>query len=369
MKENTIIPMVDLRAQYTSLRNEIEKTLKEIMESGHFILGPNVEEFEKEIARYHGVKYALGLASCTDALHLSLRALGIKEGDEVITTPFTFIATTEAIVYVGAKPVFVDIDRDTLNIAPSQIEKKITTKTKAIIPVHLFGQPANMEAILDIARRHNLKVVEDCAQAFGAEYKGAKVGSIGDVGCFSFYPSKNLGAHGDGGMIITNNHEIYEKVKLLRNHSTFAPYQHNSVGYNSRLDEIQAGILRIKLRHIDSYNQKRREIARLYTSMLGKVVKCPPEFPGRIHVYHQYTIRSPRRAEIQNILKENNISSVIYYPLALHLQPAFKYLGHKENDFPEAESAAREALSLPIYPELELEKVKFIAETVLKLFR
>lgn len=360
------IPMVDLRAQYKTLRPEIENALREILESGHFILGPNVEALEKEIAYYHGVKYAVGLASGTDALHLSLNALGIKEGDEVITTPFTFVATAEAIVYVGATPVFADIDRHTLNIDPSHIEKRITSKTKAIIPVHLFGQPVEMDEILDIARRHNLKVIEDCAQAFGAQYKGAKVGSIGDAGCFSFYPSKNLGAYGDGGMVITNSPEIYERVKLLRNHSTIAPYRHSSIGYNSRLDEIQAAILRIKLRYIDSYNQKRRETAGLYTAMLNGALECPKEFQDRIHVYHQYTIRSKKRAEIQGALKAANISSVIYYPLPLHLQEAFKYLGYKENDFPEALSASKEVLSLPIYPELELERVRFIADTILK---
>ncbi|MBI5049697.1 MAG: DegT/DnrJ/EryC1/StrS family aminotransferase [Nitrospirae bacterium] len=366
IKNKTTIPMLDLRAQYRLLKPEIENAIKEILESGHFILGPNVEALEKETAQYHGVKYALGLASCTDALHLSLKALGIKNGDEVITTPFTFIATAEAIAYVGAVPVFADIHRETLNIDPSQIEKKITPRTKAVIPVHLFGQPADMSEISQIARKYNLKVIEDCAQAFGAQYKGFRSGNTGDVGCFSFYPSKNLGAYGDGGMVITNNQEIFEKIKLLRNHSTTAPYRHSSIGYNSRLDEIQAAILRIKLRHIDSYNQKRREIARLYTTMLNSTVQCPVELPDRIHVYHQYTIRSLNRTEIQNFLNENSVSSVIYYPVPLHLQEAFKYLGHKEGNFPEAESAAREVLSLPIYPELQLEQVKFIAEQVLK---
>jgi len=360
------IPMVDLRAQYKALKTEIEDALREILESGHFILGPNVEALEREIAHYHGVKYAVGLASGTDALHLSLKAIEAKEGDEIITTTFTFIAAAEAIAYTGATPVFADIDRDTLNIDPSQIEKRITPKTKAIIPVHLFGQPVALDEIMHIAKRYNLRVIEDCAQAFGAEYKGVKVGSIGDAGCFSFYPSKNLGAYGDGGMVITNNPEIYEKVKLLRNHSTMTPYRHSSIGYNSRLDEIQAAILRIKLRHIDSYNQKRREVARLYTTMLKDVVECPKEFPDRVHVYHQYTIRSSQRMKIQNALKANDISSVLYYPLPLHLQEAFRHLGYREDDFPHALSASREVLSLPIYPELELEQAEFIARTILK---
>jgi dTDP-4-amino-4,6-dideoxygalactose transaminase len=365
---NTIpVPMLDLKAQHEPLKEEIKSALKEILDSGRFILGHNVSSFEKEVAAYHNVNYAVGLASGTDALYLSLRALDIKEGDEVITTPFTFIATAEAITYVGARPVFADIDENTLNINPARIEEKITSKTKAIIVVHLFGQPANMDEIMDIAKRHNLKVIEDCAQAFGAKYRDVKVGSIGDVGCFSFYPSKNLGAYGDGGMIITNNHEIYEKIRLLRNHGTIAPYKHTFIGYNSRLDEIQAAILRIKLRYIDTYNQNRRNLAALYTSILGKAVQCPIDLSdGSIHVYHQYTIKTPLRDKVKKALTENSISSVIYYPLPLHLQEAFKYLGYSSGDFPESEIAAREVLSLPIYPELASHKVQMISEIILK---
>ncbi len=367
--EKAPIPMLDLRVQYKSLGQEIEKAIKEILQSSHFVLGAHVEALEKEIAEYHNIKFAVSLASGTDALHLSLRALGIKEGDEVITTPFTFIASAEAIAYVGATPVFADIDKTTLNISPSQIKNKITSKTKAIIPVHLFGEPADMDEIMDIAKKYNLEVIEDCAQAFGAQYKNIHVGNIGDTGCFSFYPSKNLGAYGDGGIMITNNPEIYEKVKLLRNHGTTAPYRHSFIGYNSRLDEIQAAILRIKLRHVDAYNQKRKNLAKIYTSLLNNVVQCPVEMPDRTHVYHQYTIRSPRKSEIKKALQDNSISSVIYYPIPLHLQDAFKYLGYKKNDFPESESAANEVLSLPIYPELEPEKVEFIAGTILKVFK
>jgi dTDP-4-amino-4,6-dideoxygalactose transaminase len=364
--EKEKIPMLDLKTQYNELRHEIEKVLVEILESGHFVLGKHVEALEKEIAEYHNVRYAVSLASGTDALHFSLRALGIKEGDEVITTPFTFIAAAEAIVYVGATPVFVDIDRQTLNIDPTKIKDKITSKTKAIIPVHLFGQPADMEKTMDIAKNYDLKVIEDCAQAFGAKYKDAVVGSIGDIGCFSFYPSKNLGAYGDAGMMITSNPEIYKKVKLLRNHGSVAPYRHSFIGYNSRLDEIQAAILRIKLKYVDVYNLKRRNLAELYASIIGSAVQCPIEIIDSIHVYHQYTIRSPKREEIRDALKNNSISSVIYYPFPLHLQDAFDYLGYKRNDFPESEAAAEEVLSLPIYPELEPEKVRFIAETILK---
>ena len=367
--EKAPIPMLDLKAQYKSLGQEIEAAIREILESGHFVLGSHVEAIEKEIADYHNIKYAVSLASGTDALHLSLKALDIKEGDEVITTPFTFIASAEAIAYVGAIPVFADIDKKTLNISPSQIKDKITSKTKAIIPVHLFGLPADMDEIMDIAKQYNLKVIEDCAQAFGAKYKDVPVGSIGDAGCFSFYPSKNLGAYGDGGIMITNNHELYEKVRLLRNHGTTAPYKHSFIGYNSRLDEIQAAILEIKLKYVDAYNQKRRNLAKIYTSLLSNVVQCPAEMPDRIHVYHQYTIRSIKKAAIKKNLEGNSISSVVYYPIPLHLQDAFKYLGHKKNDFPESETAANEVLSLPIYPELEREKVEFIADAVLNAIK
>ncbi|NOZ69718.1 MAG: DegT/DnrJ/EryC1/StrS family aminotransferase [Deferribacteres bacterium] len=358
--------MLDLKAQHEPLKEEIKSVLKEILDSGQFVLGPNVESFEQEIASYCNVKNAVALASGTDALHLCLNALGIKSGDEVITTPFTFIASAEAITYVGARPVFVDIDGDTLNIDAAKIEEKITPRTRAVVVVHLFGQPADMKEIMEIARRYNLRVIEDCAQAFGARYNGVPVGSMGDSGCFSFYPSKNLGAYGDGGMMITNNPDIYEKVRLLRNHGTVGPYRHGFLGYNSRLDEIQAAILRIKLRHIDEYNEKRRSIARLYSSALGDAVRCPVELADRVHVYHQYTIRTPLRGEVKKALAAQSISSVVYYPLSLHMQEAFRYLGYSEGDFPESEAAAREVLSLPIYPELEPEAANFIAETVLK---
>jgi dTDP-4-amino-4,6-dideoxygalactose transaminase len=361
----TYIPMLDLKAQHEPIKEEIKAEVKDILDSGRFILGNNVSSFEEEVASYSNAGGAVGLASGTDALHLALRALDIKKGDEVITTPFTFIATAEAIAYVGATPVFSDIDRESLNIGPSQIEEKITNRTKAIIVVHLFGQPADMDEIMAIAGKHNLKVIEDSAQAFGAKYKGIPVGSIGDAGCFSFYPSKNLGAYGDGGMMTTNNAEVYEKVRLLRNHGTVGPYEHGFIGYNSRLDEIQAAILRIKLRHIDTYNENRRQIASIYTSILAHAVKCPKELQDRSHVYHQYTIRTSKRVQISKALQDNNIASVVYYPVPLHFQEAFNYLGYKAGDFPESESAAENVLSLPIYPELEPEKAKMIAEIIL----
>jgi len=361
--------MLDIKAQHGPIKEEIKQALKDILDSGHFILGPNVKLFEQEVASYYNVEHAVGLASGTDALYLCLKALDIKRGDEVITTPFTFIATAEAITYVGATPVFVDIDRYTLNMDVSKIEEKITLKTKAIIVVHLFGQPADMDEITELARKYNLKIIEDCAQSFGARYKGRHIGTISDAGCFSFYPSKNLGAYGDGGMMITSRNEIYENVNLLRNHGTVAPYRHRFIGYNSRLDEIQAAILRIKLKHIDEYNRNRRKLANIYTSILDGVVQCPLEFQDRTHVYHQYTIRTQERDKVAAILRENNISSVVYYPVSLHMQEAFNYLGYKKGDLPESESAADEVLSIPIYPELEPEKAEYIGNVILKALK
>lgn len=348
-----MVPMVDLKKQFQETKDEIFHVLIEILESSQYILGAKVSEFEKKVAVYHGVREAIGVASGTDALHLAIDALGIGEGDEVITTPFTFFATVEAILYTGATPVFVDIEPDTLNIDVNQIEANITGKTKAILPVHLFGHPADMRTILNIAKKHRLKMIEDCAQSFGAEANGKKVGSIGDAGCFSFYPSKNLGGYGDGGMIILNSTRVADTIRELRNHGSRGSYRHKRVGFNSRLDEIQAGILLVKLIRIDEYNRKRRQNASFYNNLLSDKVKCPVEKKGAYHVYHQYTIMSHKRDEIQQKLKENGISSVIYYPVPLHLQKALKFLGYQKGDFPVTEKAAKEVLSLPMYPELE----------------
>ncbi|TAL24753.1 MAG: DegT/DnrJ/EryC1/StrS family aminotransferase [Nitrospirae bacterium] len=359
-----MVPMVDLKKEFNEIKTEVMETLTEILESAHFILGPKVAELEKKISDYNGVSASIGVASGTDALHLSLDGLGIGEGDEVITTPFTFFATAEAVIYTGAEPVFVDVEPDTLNIDVSLIEKKITKKTKAIIPVHIFGHPAAMEEINKLAKKHNLKVIEDCAQAFGAAINNKRVGSFGDAGCFSFYPSKNLGAYGDGGMITLNDPVIADNIKKLRNHGSGGAYKHESVGFNSRLDEVQAGILLIKLKRIDGYNSRRRQNAALYNKFLSDNVKCPQEKNGCYHVYHQYTIMSPERDKIQNKLKDNGISSVVYYPIPLHLQEALKFLGYKEGDFPVAEKAAREVLSLPMYPGLEEKTIKEIAKII-----
>jgi len=348
-----MVPMVDLKKQFQEIKDDVFNVLTAILESSQYILGAKVSEFEKKVAVYHGVREAIGVASGTDALHLAIEALGIGEGDEVITTPFTFFATVEAILYTGATPVFVDIEPDTLNIDVSQIEANITGKTKALLPVHLFGHPADMRTILNIAKKHRLKMIEDCAQSFGAEANGKKVGSIGDAGCFSFYPSKNLGGYGDGGMIILNSTRVADTIRELRNHGSRGSYRHKRVGFNSRLDEIQAGILLVKLIRIDEYNRKRRQNASFYNNLLSDKVKCPVEKKGAYHVYHQYTIMSHKRDEIQQKLKENGISSVIYYPVPLHLQKALKFLGYQKGDFPVTEKAAKEVLSLPMYPELE----------------
>jgi dTDP-4-amino-4,6-dideoxygalactose transaminase len=359
-----MVPMVDLKKQFQEIKDEVFNVLTAILESSQYILGAKVSEFEKKVAVYHGVREAIGVASGTDALHLAIDALGIGEGDEVITTPFTFFATVEAILYTGATPVFVDIEPDTLNIDVSQIEANITGKTKALLPVHLFGHPSDMRTILNIAKKHRLKMIEDCAQSFGAEANGKKVGSIGDAGCFSFYPSKNLGGYGDGGMIILNSTRVADTIRELRNHGSRGSYRHKRVGFNSRLDEIQAGILLVKLIRIDEYNRKRRQNASFYNNLLSDKVKCPVEKKGAYHVYHQYTIMSHKRDELQQKLKENGISSVIYYPVPLHLQKALKFLGYQKGDFPVTEKAAKEVLSLPMYPELEESAIIKIAKII-----
>jgi UDP-2-acetamido-2-deoxy-ribo-hexuluronate aminotransferase len=361
-----MIPMVDLKREFQKIKEDIFEVLTEILESSQYILGDRVSEVEKKIAEYHDVKDGIGVASGTDALHLSIDALGIGQGDEVITTPFTFFATVEAILYTGATPVFVDIEPDTLNIDVSKIEENITERTKAILPVHLFGHPSDMAEISKIAKNHRLKIIEDCAQSFGAEINGKKVGCFGDAGCFSFYPSKNLGAYGDGGMIILNNMRLAGIIRQLRNHGSKGSYIHKRVGFNSRLDEIQAGVLLIKLKYIDEYNTKRRRNAAIYTTLLSNNIKCPVEKNVSYHVYHQYTIMSKKRDRIQHKLRENGISSVIYYPVPLHLQEALRFLGYRKGDFPTAEKASREVLSLPMYPDLEESKIIKIANIVMK---
>lgn len=357
-------PMIDLKKQYLSIREEILVTLNEILESSHYILGEKVLQLEHQISEYIGSRESVGVASGTDALHLALLALGIGKGDEVITSPFTFFATVEAILYTGATPVFADIDPETFTIDPFLIQEKISSKTKAILPVHMFGHPADMKNIPLIAASSSLRIVEDCAQSFGASLHGEKAGNFGDAACFSFYPSKNLGACGDGGMISVNDPAIAAKIRILRNHGSPGQYLHECVGFNSRLDEIQAGILLVKLKRIDDYNALRREKAALYTELLADSVLCPSEREGACHVYHQYTIRSPRRDILRQRLRENGIPSVVYYPVPLHLQEALRFLGYREGDFPHAERASREVLSLPLYPELDDTEIVKTSEIV-----
>ncbi len=360
------IPMVDLSIQYEAIKGEIDNAVLGVIRSTSFILGPQGKALEQEIAAYHGVKYAVGVASGTDALHLALRAAGVSRGDEVITTPFTFIATAEAISYLGAVPVFVDVRPDTLNIDVAKINARITKKTKAIIPVHLFGHAAEMDRLMQIAAEHGLKVIEDCAQSFGAEYKGRKTGSFGDLGCFSFFPSKNLGAYGDGGMVITDDTALEGHLLSLRNHGSEVRYYHDEIGYNSRLDEMQAAILRVKFKRIDEYNGMRRKNAALYNKYLAASgVRTPTATPDAAHVYHQYTIMVKNRDKVKETLDaEKKISSMIYYPVPLHLQAAYKDLGMKRGSLPTAEQAAQEVLSLPMYPELTEEQIKTVAEGV-----
>lgn len=352
------IPLVDLKAQYNSIKDEIDAAVQKVLQSGQFILGPEVKAFEDEVAAYCGTKYAVGVASGTDALHLALLACGIKPGDEVITTPFTFIATAESIAKCGAMPVFADIDPRNYNIDAQQIEARITAKTKAVLPVHLYGQPADMDDILRICKKYNLKVVEDCAQALGAEHKGKKVGSLGDAGCLSFFPSKNLGAYGDGGMGVTNDPKIAETVRILRVHGSKTTYQHVMHGFNSRLDALQAAILRVKLRHLDKWNELRRSKAELYTKLLSRIDGIePPHFDKHSKSScNYYTIRLKhsrlKRDELRKHLESKGIQTMVYYPLSLHLQEVYRYLGYKKGDFPQSEQAQEQVLSLPMYPEL-----------------
>ncbi len=360
-----MIPMVDLKRQYSRLKNEVDQAVSLVLEQTQFILGPNVAALETEVAAYHGLPYAVGCANGTDALLLALRACGIGAGDEVITTPFTFIATAEVVALLGAKPVFVDICPDTFNIDPGQIASRINSRTKAIIPVHLFGHPADMAPIMDIAKKHRLKVIEDCAQAFGAQYQGQTVGTFGDAGCFSFFPSKNLGCYGDGGMVVTSSEEIAAKIKMLRNHGSAVRYYHSEVGYNSRLDEIQAAILRVKLSRIDEFNSARHANAAAYCQALaGKDIVLPSERRGCKHVYHQFTLRVKNREAIAEALSAAGVASAVYYPVPLHQQDVFLKMYGPQESLKVTETCAKEVLSLPMFPELTPDEIRLITDAV-----
>ena len=356
------IPFVDLKAQYDAIKDEVAEAIQGILQSAQFVGGEAVASFERDFAAYCQVRYARSVASGTDALHLALRALGIGHRDEVITTAHTFIATAAAIVATGARPVFVDIDRDTYTIDPRMIERALTDRTRAIIPVHLFGQPADMGPIRDIARRRGLYVLEDAAQAHGAEYQGVRTGALGDVGCFSFYPAKNLGAYGDGGAVTTNNAAIAERIERLRDHGRTTHYNHAEIGFNSRLDALQAAVLQIKLRRLDEWNINRQRAAEWYAAELAQPgIKTPFVRKGSTHVYHLYVIATNERDEMRSKLNEAGVATGIHYPLPLHLQPALAHLGYRQGDLPHCEAMAGLALSLPMFPELAHDQVRHIA--------
>ena len=361
-----MIPLVDLRAQYAGIKSEIDSAITGVLESAQFIQGDAVRSFEAEFAQFCGVEHAIGVASGTAALHIGLRACGIGPGDEIITTPFTFIATVEAIAWTGATPVLVDIDPVTYNIDPAQVETAITERTRAVIPVHLYGHPADMGPLMEVAETRRIKIIEDAAQAHGAEYQGRRAGSMGIDGCFSFYPAKNLGAYGDGGMITTDDPEVAERVRRLRDHGREEKYTHIELGLGERLDTLQAAILRVKLRHLEEWTEKRRRAAAVYNSLLSELgIGLPQEMSYARHVYHLYVVRVPSRDSVLELLGREGIGAGVHYPIPIHLQPGYRYLGYGEGSLPNAERAAEEVLSLPMYPELTEEQAQSVA-TVLK---
>lgn len=364
------IPLVDLRVQYQSLKEEILTAISNALDDMQLFLGKNVRGFEAEFAEYCGVQYAVGVGSGTEALHLALLACGIGPGDEVITVSHTFMATVEAICLTGATPILVDIDPDTYTMDVSQIEDKITSQTKAIIPVHLYGQPADMDPILTIAEKYRLIVVEDACQAHGAEYKGKRTGSLGDVGCFSFYFSKNLGAYGEAGICVTNNDEIARRLRMLRNHGSEEKYHHSVMGVNARLDEIQAAIMRVKLRRLDEWNEARRRNAYSYNELLkDSPVVTPNEAQYAKHVYHLYVIRTPLRDQLQTYLRERGVATGIHYPVPVHLQTAWQTANYRMESLPVTEKYVNEILSLPMYAELTPGSIEYVAEAIRDFYR
>ncbi len=375
------VPLLDLSAQHKPIQAELMAAMQRVLESQAFILGPEVAKLEERIATYSQARYGIGVSSGTDALLVALMAFNVKAGDEVITTPYSFFATAGAIIRVGAKPVFVDIDPVTFNIDPARIEPAVTPKTKAVIPVHLYGQCADMAAIMTVAKRHNLHVIEDAAQALGADYAdGRRAGSIGAVGCFSFFPSKNLGALGDGGMVVTNDADVAERLRVLRVHGSKPKYYHKLIGGNFRLDSLQAAVLNVKLNYLDTWTKRRQENARRYLDLFQRAnLAANPAIVmpkavyegsgvGHYHIYNQFVIRVPQRDQLMAHLKQQGIGSEIYYPVPFHLQECFRSLGYKEGDFPESERAAKETLALPIYPELTNEQQECVVTGVSRFF-
>lgn len=360
------VPAFDLTEQNRRLRAELMAAIAQVVDGSQFILGEPVAEFEAALAKLCGVKHAIGVANGSDALYLALAACGIGPGDEVITTPFTFFATAGAIVRAGATPVFADIDEATFNLDPMAVERALTGKTKAILPVHLYGHPADMDPTVEMAKRHGLKVIEDAAQAIGAEYRGRKVASLGDLSCISFFPTKNIGAFGDAGAVVTDDDQLAERLRMLRVHGSRKKYYHEMLGINSRLDTLQAVILSLKSKYLGEWTEKRRAIAAEYSDRLKSLrsVRLPVEQDGCRHVYHQYTIAAGERDRLKAYLADQGIGSTVYYPHPLHLQKVFTNLGYRKGDFPAAERAAESVLSLPMYPEMTMEQVKYVAEAL-----
>lgn len=368
------VPLLDLKAQFQPIRDEIMTAMQTVCDEQGFILGPRVVAFEEAVATYIGSRYAIGCASGSDALLLSLMAMGVKAGDEVITVPFTFFATAGAISRLGAKPVFVDIQPDTFNIDPNMIEKAITPRTKAIMPVHLFGQCADMAAINEIAKRKQIYLIEDACQAIGAAQQGKRAGVLGDTGCFSFFPTKNLGGFGDGGLITTNDKSLADSMAMLRVHGSQVRYLHEAVGINSRLDALQAAVLQVKLKYLDQWTEGRRQNAERYQRLFAGTkhadrVTLPPTVPGNFHVYNQFTVRAPKRDELRTFLKEKGIGTEVYYPLPMHLQQCYRDLGHQQGAFPLSEQAAEEVMSIPIYAELTEAQQIYVVEMIAEFYR
>jgi dTDP-4-amino-4,6-dideoxygalactose transaminase len=357
-----MIPFLDLRAQYKTIKDDVQQAVNKVFETGQYILGDEVAAFESEFAKYVNAGHAVALNSGTSALHLALLAAGVGPGDEVITVPFTFVATVAAVCYTGARPVFVDIDPKSFTMDVNQLEAAITPRTKVILPVHLYGQPADLDPILAIARKHGLKVIEDAAQAHGAEYNGRRVGSIGELGCFSFYPGKNLGAYGEGGMVVTNDEKHAQTLRILRDGGSAKKYYHVMKGYNYRMEGLQGAILRVKLRHLESWTDSRRSRAAEYEKHLkGADVVRPIEMPYARHVYHIYAVRTPERGDLQRQLQAQGVQTGIHYPIPVHLQEGYRDLGYVAGEFPQSERAANEVLSLPMYPELSNIQVEFVS--------
>ncbi|MBO0722688.1 MAG: DegT/DnrJ/EryC1/StrS family aminotransferase [Blastocatellia bacterium] len=366
------VPLLDLAAQHRTIQNDVMEAVARVFEHQHFIMGAEVEQFETDFAAYYGVKHAIGCASGSDAVYLALLAIGLQPGAEVITTPYTFFATTSAITRLGARPVYLDISPDDFNFNVAALERAVTSRTAAILPVHLYGLCALMDPVMEVARKYNLPVIEDAAQAVGAEYKGRRAGTMGLAGCFSFFPTKNLGGAGDGGLIITNDDELAAKIRLLRMHGMEPKYYHKVVGINSRLDALQAAVLGVKLKYLDSWNEARRRNAARYDSLFTETriteVAAPRTDSERRHIYHQYTIRCARRDELKDYLQRQGIGTEIYYPVPLHLQECFEFLGYQAGDLPETEKAARECLSLPIYAELTAEQQGYVVDHISRFY-